>query len=93
MIEPGESHRRAPSSDGQDHGYETQTGGWNDKMAEYEAQWKEDGGLLPLLESQLQKRKERGWKLWDMPRMGSEVGQEGFLYDRIMECGAAATSD
>ena len=88
LVEASESHLPRPSSDRQDHSYPTQTGGWNDKLAEYEAKWKEEGGLLPLLESQLQKRKERGWKLWDMPLMESEVGQEGFLYDRIMKAGA-----
>lgn len=86
MIEASSSHLRAPSSNRRDHSYETQTGGWNDKLAVYEAKWKEGGGLLPILESQLQKRKERGWKLWDKPLMESEVGQEGFLYDR-KDCG------
>ena len=81
------SHLPGPSSDRRNHSYSTQTGGWNDKLAEYEAKWKEEGGLLPLLESQLQKRKQRGWKLWNMPLMESEVGQEGFLYDRMMKAG------
>ena len=88
IIESTKSHLPGPSTDRRNPSYSTQTGGWNDKLAEYEAKWKEDGGLLPLLESQLQKRKERGWKLWDMPLMESEVGREGFLYDRIMEIGA-----
>ena len=88
MIQASSSHLRAPSSNRRDHSYSTQTGGWNDKLAVYEAKWKESGGLLPILESQLQKRKERGWKLWDMPLMEAEVGREGFLYDRIVEAGA-----
>ena len=87
IIETSKSHLSGPSSDRENYSYSTQTGGWNDKLAEYEAKWKEEGGLLPLLESQLQKRKERGWKLWDMPLMESEVGKEGFLYDRIMGAG------
>ncbi|KAM0795975.1 hypothetical protein BDR22DRAFT_893663 [Usnea florida] len=88
LIKAGESQLPGPSSNRQDHSYPTRTGGWNDKLADYEAKWKEDGGLLALLESQLQKRKERGWKLWDMPLMESEAGKEGFLYDRIMKAGA-----
>ena len=88
LIKAGESQLPGPSSDRQDHSYPTRTGGWNDKLADYEAKWKQDGGLLALLESQLQKRKERGWKLWDMPLMEPEAGKEGFLYDRIMKAGA-----
>ena len=88
LVEASERHLPGPSSDREDHSYETQTGGWNNKLAEYEAKWKEAGGLLPLFESQLEKRKEWGWKLWDMPLMESEAGKEGFLYDRIMKAGA-----
>ena len=88
LVEASESHLPSPSSDREDYSYSTQTGGWKAKLAEYEAKLKKDSGFLPLLESQLQKRKERGWKLWDMPLMESEVEQEGFLYDRIMEAGA-----
>ena len=88
LIKAGESQLPGPSSNRQDHSYTTQTDGWDDKLAVYEAKWKEDGGLLALLQSQLQKRKERGWKLWDMPLMESEAGKEGFLYDRIMKAGA-----
>ena len=92
LIETSKSHLHGPFPDREYHSYSIQTiqttGGWNDKLAVYEAKWKEAGGLLPLLESQLQKRKEQGWKLWDMPLMESEVGQEGLLYERIMKAGA-----
>lgn len=87
MIEANKRQIRGTCSDIQEQGYEIETNGWSPKLAEYEARWKESRGILPLLEWRLQKRKEQGWKLWDMPLMESDAGQEGFLYDRMIEAG------
>ena len=74
------------SSDNEDSSYEIQTRGWRSKLADYEAKWKESRSkILPMLKLQLQERKEHGWKLWDMPLMQSDIGSEGFLYDRMAE--------
>ena len=89
-----------------DFTYEVQTGGWTPKLALYEERWKKSNVILPMLqyeeqwenssaflhmlEWQLHKRKEHGWKLWDMPLMKSEDGSEGFLYDRMIEASADA---
>lgn len=88
MIEANSNQLRCASSGIQDPTYKIQTGGWDSKLAEYEERWRKSSGLLPMLESQLQKRKGQGWKLWDMPLMQSDAGSEEFLYDRMVETGA-----
>lgn len=88
MIEDNGAHVGHLPSDVGDSQNEVKTSGWSPKLNEYEEQWKESSGVLPLLQWQLQKRKEHGWKLWDMPLMRREAGSEGFLYDRMKEAGA-----
>ena len=64
-------------------GYDIRTGGLKSKLETYEANWKASNGILLSLEWQLQKRKEEGWDLWEMPLMQDEAGKEGFFYDRL----------
>lgn len=64
-------------------GYDIRTGGLTSKLETYEANWKASNRILPPLESQLQKRKEQGWELWEMRLMQDEAGKEGFFYDRL----------
>ena len=66
-----------------DFNYKVRTGGLQPSLAAYEADWKTSNGMLPLLEWQLQKRKEQGRDLWEMPLMQGKAGKEGFLYDRL----------
>lgn len=88
MIEVTGGQNPATSPGVTDRTYNIQTGGWSPKLAEYEEKWRESSGILPLLEWQLRKRREQGWKLWDMPLMQSDAGNEGFLYDRMAETSA-----
>lgn len=63
--------------------YDIRTGGLQSQLASYEADWKASNSILPLLEWQLQKRKEQGWELWEMWLMQGKAGKEGFLYNRL----------
>lgn len=66
-----------------DPGYDVRTGGLQSELGTYEADWKASHGILPLLKRQLQKRKEEGWDLWEMPLMEGKGGKASFLYDRL----------
>ncbi len=90
MIEDNRGQTHPIFSGNRDLTYEVQTGGWTPKLAEYEERWKKSNGILPMLEWQLHKRKEQGWKLWDMPLMKPDDGSEGFLYDRMIKAPADA---
>lgn len=88
MIEASSGQDHGTSSEAENHIYDIKTGGWSHKLAQYEEKWRQSNGIMPMLRWQLQKRKEQGWKLWDMPLMQSGSGSEGFLYDRMLEANA-----
>ncbi len=85
MIEANSSQLRGTGTATEDLAYGGQTGCCSRKEEEYEEMWRESSGILPILQWQLRKRKEQGWRLWDMPLMQIEAGKEGFLYDGMMK--------